>query len=67
MTGSEIEPETVYLQTVKELCPDRKERECSMACLLKNDPASYLVRARLSGKYRGAVAKASLNRAFSSH
>ena len=40
-------PPYIRVRIFKELCPDRKERECSMACLLKNDPASYVVRARL--------------------
>ena len=35
------------------------------ACLLHNEPTSCFSLARLSGRSRGAEAKASLNRAFS--
>ena len=37
--GSEIEPETVYLQTCRSTMPTAR-RECATACLLHNDPAS---------------------------
>jgi hypothetical protein len=36
-----------------------------MACLLKNEPASYPVCGEVKSVKDGAVAKASLNRAFS--
>ncbi len=39
--GSEIVPETMYLQAVGGLWPPRGQR--LTACLLHNDPASYAV------------------------
>jgi hypothetical protein len=38
--GSEIVPETVYLQAVGGLCRGSNPSECLTACLLHNEPAS---------------------------
>ena len=47
LAGSEIEPETVCLQAVRALCVRSNPKEGVSACLLKNDPASYITDARL--------------------
>ena len=41
LLGEDTEPETMCLQAVGALCPQGK---CVTACLLHNDPASYVQR-----------------------
>ncbi len=51
--GSEIVPEIMSLQAVEGLCPDIVG-EWLTACLLNNEPASYLYVARLTPSKGGS-------------